>query len=83
MTPVKSRGNGDESPDSSDLQMMLNSIASEAKKRNPNGFTSHTTPSKAKHAEEPIYEPFVTPSGQHILFYNGKYRPISQLHAPL
>lgn len=58
--------------DSADLQSMLNTIASEAKKRNPNGFTANTSPSKSKGVEESIYEPFVTPSGQHILFYNGK-----------
>mmetsp|Transcript_12227 Transcript_12227/g.15186 ORF Transcript_12227/g.15186 Transcript_12227/m.15186 type:complete len:80 (+) Transcript_12227:187-426(+) len=52
----------------SDLHEHLNKIAAEAKKRNPEGFTS--TPLKAKRELSSDREPFVTSSGQRILFYN-------------
>jgi len=48
------------------LQLLIGKIAAEAKKRNPEGFTLVTTPSKREVASG---KPFTTQSGQQILFY--------------
>lgn len=70
---------------SDELQSRIGRIALEAKQRNPNGYsltpprlkTSSLNPRGSQSASsglvKPKFTPFVTASGQHIVFHDGKY----------
>lgn len=56
------------------VQARVDRIALEAKKRNPNGYVS--SPRASSYVQSPsasVYKPFVTTTGQRILFCNGTY----------
>lgn len=64
-----------DTPLSESLQQRINKIAQTAKQRNPNGYTL-TPPRKILAAKDHnVYAPFVTVSGQPVLFYNGTFGP--------